>query len=50
MNEQRKCLVGNDNDYGWLFVIIIGIMVVAAVCAIVFYGGALNHYLTENRK
>ena len=40
MNEQRKCLVGNDNDYGWLFVIIIGIMVVAAVCAIVFYGGA----------
>lgn len=40
MNTQRKCLVGHDNDYGWIFGIIIAIMVVMIVCAIIVYGGA----------
>ena len=40
MNEKRKCMVGHDDDYGWIFTIIIAIVVVMIVCAIIVYGGA----------
>lgn len=39
MNEERRCLVGHDDD-NWLFMIIIGIIILMAICAIVVYGGA----------
>jgi len=40
MNTKRNCLVGHDDDYGWIFAIIIAIIVITIVCAIIFYGGA----------
>ncbi len=40
MNNTRKCMVGHDDDYGWIFAIVIAIMVVMIVCAIIVYGGA----------
>ena len=40
MNTKRKCLVGCDDDNGWIVVLIIAIMVVMLVCAIIVYGGA----------
>ena len=40
MNTSRKCLVGHDDDYGWIMAIVIAIVVVMIVCAIVIYGGA----------
>lgn len=41
MNEERRCLVGyDDDDSGWIFAIVIAIMVVMIVCAIIVYGGA----------
>lgn len=40
MNEQRKCLVGHDDDGGWVFGIAIALFVVAMIVAIIVYGGA----------
>ena len=40
MNEQRKCLVGHDDDYGWLIGIIIALVVISMIVAIAVYGGA----------
>ena len=40
MNAKRKCMVGHDDDYGWLFAIVIAIIVIMIVCAIIIYGGA----------
>lgn len=40
MNATRKCLVGHDDDYGWIMAIVIAMFVVAVVCAIIIYGGA----------
>ena len=40
MNAKRKCMVGHDDDYGWIITIVIAIFVIAVVCAIIFYGGA----------
>ena len=40
MNAKRKCMVGHDDDYGWIIAIAIAIFVIAVVCAIIFYGGA----------
>lgn len=40
MNEKRKCMVGHDDDYGWIIAIIIAIVVVMMICAIIVYGGA----------
>ena len=40
MNNTRKCMVGHDDDYGWILAIVIAIMVVMIVCAIIIYGGA----------
>lgn len=39
MNAKRKCMVGRDDDYGWLFAILIAIVVICIVLAIIFYGG-----------
>lgn len=39
MNNQRKCFVGHDSD-GWIWAIVMAIIVVAIVCAIIVYGGA----------
>ena len=39
MNNKRKCMVGRDDDYGWIIAIVIAIAVVMIVCAIIFYGG-----------
>lgn len=39
MNTIRRCMVGRDDDNGWLAVII-AIIVVMIVCAVVIYGGA----------
>ena len=36
MNEQRKCLVGHDDDGGWVF----GIAIALFVVAIIVYDGA----------
>lgn len=40
MNVMKKCLVGHDDDYGWLITISIAIMVVMVICAIIVFGGA----------
>lgn len=40
MNANRKCMVGHDEDSGWIFAIIIAIVVVMIVCAVIIYGGA----------
>ena len=40
MNEKRKCLVGHDDDGGWIWTIVIAMIIVAIVCAIIIYGGA----------
>lgn len=40
MNAKRKCMVGHDDDHGWIIAIAIAIFVIAVVCAIIFYGGA----------
>ncbi|MCC8130383.1 MAG: hypothetical protein LUC38_03435 [Oscillospiraceae bacterium] len=40
MNNTRKCMVGHDDDGGWIFAIVIAIIVIAIVCMIVVYGGA----------
>ena len=39
MNEKRRCMVGHDDDYGWVIALAIAIIVIAVVCAIIFYGG-----------
>lgn len=39
MNEKRQCLVGRDNDSGWLITILIAVFIIACVVAIIFYGG-----------
>lgn len=39
MNEQRKCLVGRDDD-GWIWAIIIAVIVVGIIVSLVVYGGA----------
>ena len=33
-------MVGHDDDFGWIFVILIAIVVIAIVCAVIIYGGA----------
>ena len=40
MNEQRKCLVGHDDDYGWAIGLAIALFVIAMIVAIAVYGGA----------
>ena len=40
MNEQRKCLVGHDDDYGWAIGLAIALFVIAMIVAIIVYGGA----------
>ena len=57
MNAKRKCMVGHDDDYGWIIAIAIAIFVIAVVCAIIFYGGAfiggfhsINNVVDSNRK
>lgn len=40
MNTKIKCMVGHDDDYGWIMAIVIALMVVMIVCAIIVYGGA----------
>lgn len=49
MNAKRKCMVGHDDDYGWIIAIAIAIFVIAVVCAIIFYGGALSVVSTPSR-
>ena len=39
MNEQRKCLVGRDDDYGWAIGLAIALFVIAMIVAIIIYGG-----------
>ena len=39
MNKERKCLVGRDDD-GWIWSIIIGVIVVMIVLSVIAYGGA----------
>lgn len=39
MNTKRKCMVGHDEDNGWVFAIVIAIIVIMIVCAIIVYGG-----------
>ena len=31
MNEQRKCLVGHDDDYGWAIGLAIALFVIAMI-------------------
>ena len=31
MNEQRKCLVGRDDDYGWAIGLAIALFVIAMI-------------------
>ena len=58
MNAKRKCMVGHDDDYGWIIAIAIAIFVIAVVCAIIFYGGAFiggfhsikHNVVDSNRK
>ena len=38
MNEQRKCLVGRDDDYGWAIGLAIALFVIAMIVAIIIYG------------
>ena len=38
MNEQRKCLVGHDDDYGWAIGLAIALFVIAMIVAIIVYG------------
>ena len=40
MSEKRKCLVGHDNDSGWIMGPVIGLFIVMCVVAIIVYGGA----------
>ena len=40
MNEQRKCLVGHDDDYGWAIGLAIALFVIAMIVAIIVYGCA----------
>ncbi len=40
MNAKRKCMVGHDDD-GLITSIVYAIIVIAVVCAIIIYGGAL---------
>lgn len=40
MSEKRKCLVGHDDDSGWIMTLIIGLFIVMCVVAIIVYGGA----------
>lgn len=39
MNEQRKSLVGRDDDYGWAIGLAIALFVIAMIVAIIIYGG-----------
>lgn len=39
MNEERKCLVGRDDD-GWIWSIIIAVIVITMILAVITYGGA----------
>lgn len=40
MNEQRKCLVGYDDDYGCAIGLAIALFVIAMIVVIIVYGGA----------
>lgn len=40
MSEKRKCLVGHDNDSGWIISLFIGLCIVMCIVAIIVYGGA----------
>lgn len=40
MNDERKCMVGHDDDSGAMIAIAIAIFVIMVVCAIIIYGGA----------
>lgn len=40
MNEQRRCLVGHDDDYGGAIGLAIALFVIAMIVAIAVYGGA----------
>ena len=41
MNTERKCMVGHDDDgFGWIFVVVIAIIVIMCVVALIVYGGA----------
>lgn len=39
MNEQRRCLVGRDDDAGWIIGLAIALFVIAMIVAIAVYGG-----------
>lgn len=40
MSEKRNCLVGHDDDGGWIMALVIGLLIVMCVVAIIVYGGA----------
>ena len=44
MENERKnktpCLIGWDDDSGWIFAIVIALVVIMIICAIIVYGGA----------
>lgn len=40
MNDKRKCLIGHDDDSGWIMGLVIGLMIVMVIIAIIVYGGA----------
>ncbi|MCD8049725.1 MAG: hypothetical protein LUG52_09075 [Clostridia bacterium] len=40
MNDMRTCMVGHDDDNGWIFAIIIAVIVIAIICTVIVYGGA----------
>ena len=35
MNAKRKCMVGHDDDYGWIIAIAIAIFVIAVLLSVV---------------
>ena len=39
MNEKRKCLVGHDDDGGWIIALVIAIVVIMTIIALMVYGG-----------
>ena len=42
MNENKKCLVGNDDGdgcVGWIIVIVIAVIVISMIIALMIYGG-----------
>jgi len=41
MQNLQRCCVGRDSDSGWIFSLVIGIIIVMVILAIIVYGGAL---------